>query len=54
MQQIGFIGVGVMGGPMAANLLEKGFRVLPCSWRDLDGVDALIKYFHFREKRKRR
>jgi 3-hydroxyisobutyrate dehydrogenase-like beta-hydroxyacid dehydrogenase len=27
MQQIGFVGVGVMGGPMAANLLEKGFRV---------------------------
>jgi len=24
--------------------LEKGFRVLPSSWRDLDGVDALIKY----------
>jgi 3-hydroxyisobutyrate dehydrogenase-like beta-hydroxyacid dehydrogenase len=27
MQRIGFVGLGMMGTPMAANLLEKGFRV---------------------------
>jgi len=27
-----------------AMFLEKGFRVLPCSWRKVSGVEALIKY----------
>ena len=27
MDKIGFIGLGVMGEPMAANLLRKGFEV---------------------------
>jgi 3-hydroxyisobutyrate dehydrogenase len=27
MQRIGFIGIGTMGGPMAANLVRKGFKV---------------------------
>ena len=27
MQPVGFIGLGLMGGPMAANLLKAGFEV---------------------------
>jgi 3-hydroxyisobutyrate dehydrogenase-like beta-hydroxyacid dehydrogenase len=40
MREIGFIGVGMMGGPMAANLLGKGFRVTALDVRS-DAVDAL-------------
>ncbi|MCS6780490.1 MAG: NAD(P)-binding domain-containing protein [Geminicoccaceae bacterium] len=29
-QRIGFVGLGAMGGPMAANLLRKGFAVRGC------------------------
>jgi 3-hydroxyisobutyrate dehydrogenase-like beta-hydroxyacid dehydrogenase len=32
-QTIGFIGLGDMGGPMAARLLEHGYRVLSCVHR---------------------
>jgi 3-hydroxyisobutyrate dehydrogenase-like beta-hydroxyacid dehydrogenase len=41
MQSIGFVGLGVMGGPMASNLLGNGFRV---TGQDLRGeaVDQLV------------
>jgi 3-hydroxyisobutyrate dehydrogenase-like beta-hydroxyacid dehydrogenase len=41
MQHIGFVGLGVMGGPMAANLLEKGFRVTVQDLRR-EAVDRLV------------
>jgi 3-hydroxyisobutyrate dehydrogenase-like beta-hydroxyacid dehydrogenase len=41
MQRIGFVGVGVMGGPMAANLLEKGFQVVAHDVRG-EAVDGLV------------
>jgi 2-hydroxy-3-oxopropionate reductase len=41
MQDIGFVGLGVMGGPMAANLLERGFRVTVEDVRS-DAVDVLV------------
>ena len=41
MQHIGFVGLGVMGGPMAANLLEKGFRVTAQDLRR-EAVDRLV------------
>ena len=28
MEKIGFIGLGAMGGPMAKNLVKKGFRLV--------------------------
>jgi len=40
MQYIGFVGLGVMGGPMAANLLAKGFRVMAQDVRR-EAVDQL-------------
>ena len=41
MKRIGFVGLGMMGGPMAANLLRGGFEVAVC---DLDRrrVEALV------------
>jgi 2-hydroxy-3-oxopropionate reductase len=39
-ETIGFIGLGVMGKPMARNLLKKGFAVVVCSRTRAD-VDAL-------------
>ena len=41
MQDIGFVGLGVMGAPMAANLLQKGFRVTAEDVRS-DAVDLLV------------
>jgi 3-hydroxyisobutyrate dehydrogenase-like beta-hydroxyacid dehydrogenase len=41
MQHIGFVGLGVMGGPMAANLLKAGFAVTACDLRR-DAVDRLV------------
>jgi 2-hydroxy-3-oxopropionate reductase len=41
MTTIGFIGLGIMGGPMAANLVKAGFDVLGYN-RSRDKVDALI------------
>jgi 3-hydroxyisobutyrate dehydrogenase-like beta-hydroxyacid dehydrogenase len=41
MQRIGFVGVGVMGGPMTANLLEKGFQVTAQDVRR-EAVDGLV------------
>jgi 2-hydroxy-3-oxopropionate reductase len=41
MTTIGFIGLGIMGGPMAANLVKAGFDVSGYN-RSRDKVDALI------------
>jgi 2-hydroxy-3-oxopropionate reductase len=41
MTTIGFIGLGIMGGPMAANLVKAGFDVIGHN-RSRDKVDALI------------
>ena len=41
MQSIGFVGLGMMGAPMAANLLEKGFRVTALDVRR-EAVDPLL------------
>jgi 3-hydroxyisobutyrate dehydrogenase-like beta-hydroxyacid dehydrogenase len=41
MQHIGFVGLGVMGWPMAANLLKAGFAVTACDLRR-DAVDRLV------------
>lgn len=39
-ETVGFIGLGVMGKPMARNLLKRGFRVVACS-RTRASVQAL-------------
>ncbi|MGL4243673.1 MAG: NAD(P)-binding domain-containing protein, partial [Beijerinckiaceae bacterium] len=41
MARVGFIGLGIMGGPMAANVLAKGH---PLTVHDLNGaaVQALV------------
>ena len=41
MRRIGFVGLGMMGAPMAANLLEKGFQVIALDVRS-DAVDPLV------------
>jgi 3-hydroxyisobutyrate dehydrogenase-like beta-hydroxyacid dehydrogenase len=41
MRDIGFVGLGVMGAPMATNLLEAGFRVTAEDVRS-DAVDLLV------------
>ena len=41
MRRIGFVGLGVMGGPMAANLVKAGFQVDACDVRR-EAVDALV------------
>jgi 2-hydroxy-3-oxopropionate reductase len=41
MTTIGFIGLGIMGGPIAANLVKAGFDVIGHN-RTRDKVDALI------------
>ncbi len=41
MTTVGFIGLGIMGGPMAANLVKAGFDVIGYN-RSRDKVDALI------------
>jgi 3-hydroxyisobutyrate dehydrogenase-like beta-hydroxyacid dehydrogenase len=41
MQRVGFIGLGVMGAPMAANLIDKGFRVIAQDLRR-EAVDRLV------------
>lgn len=38
---VGFVGLGAMGGPMAANLLRKGFRVQGCDVAR-PALDALV------------
>ena len=38
---IGFIGLGAMGEPMVANLLNAGFRVMGYVNRSRDGMDRL-------------
>ena len=40
-QTIGFIGLGDMGGPMAARLLEHGYRVLSCVHRRREAMEKL-------------
>jgi len=42
MRSIGFVGLGVMGGPMAANLLKAGFQVDACDVRR-EAVEVLVK-----------
>ena len=42
MERIGFIGLGIMGVPMVANLIEAGF--VPTVWnRSQPGVDACVE-----------
>jgi 3-hydroxyisobutyrate dehydrogenase-like beta-hydroxyacid dehydrogenase len=41
MRRIGFVGLGMMGAPMAANLLEKGFQVTAQDVRS-EAVDPLV------------
>jgi 3-hydroxyisobutyrate dehydrogenase len=41
MRSIGFIGLGNMGLPMAANLLKAGYRVLACDLRE-EAVQAAV------------
>jgi L-threonate 2-dehydrogenase len=41
-QRIGFIGLGAMGGGMAANLVRAGFVVAGCDRRQ-EPIDALVK-----------
>ncbi len=42
MERIGFIGLGIMGVPMVANLIEAGF--LPTVWnRSQPGIDACLE-----------
>ena len=40
-KQLGFIGLGKMGGPMAARLIDAGYRLTVCDVRQ-DLVDALV------------
>jgi 3-hydroxyisobutyrate dehydrogenase-like beta-hydroxyacid dehydrogenase len=40
-ETIGFIGLGDMGEPMAARLLDHGFRVLSCVHRRREAIEAL-------------
>ena len=40
-ERIGFIGLGIMGQPMVANLIRAGFR--PTVWnRSQPGIDACV------------
>ena len=41
---IGFIGLGAMGEPMVANLLNAGFRVVSYVNRSREGMDRLADY----------
>jgi 2-hydroxy-3-oxopropionate reductase len=42
MTTVGFIGLGIMGGPMAANLVKAGFEVVGYN-RSRGKVDALVE-----------
>ena len=42
MTRVGFIGLGIMGGPMAANLVRAGFEVTGCN-RSRAKVDRLVE-----------
>jgi 2-hydroxy-3-oxopropionate reductase len=42
MTGVGFIGLGIMGGPMAANLVRVGFDVVGCN-RSAGKVDRLVQ-----------
>jgi 2-hydroxy-3-oxopropionate reductase len=41
-QTIGFIGLGIMGGPMAENLIDAGYDVVGCN-RSPEPVDELVE-----------
>jgi 2-hydroxy-3-oxopropionate reductase len=43
MTTVGFIGLGLMGGPMAANLVDAGFDVVGYN-RSRAKVDALVAH----------
>ncbi|MBC3189544.1 2-hydroxy-3-oxopropionate reductase [Pseudonocardia sp. C8] len=43
MTSIGFIGLGIMGAPMAANLADAGYDVIGYN-RSPDKIDALVKH----------
>ncbi|MBT3532351.1 MAG: NAD(P)-dependent oxidoreductase [Rhodospirillaceae bacterium] len=40
---VGFIGLGDMGAPMAANLLAKGFGVVSCAHRRREAIEELAQ-----------
>ena len=40
---VGFIGLGTMGKPMAANLLKAGFPVVICAHRNQAPVQELAR-----------
>ena len=42
-QTVGFIGLGIMGGPMAANLIDAGYDVVGHN-RSPEPVDELVEY----------
>lgn len=42
MTTVGFIGLGIMGGPMAANLVKAGFEVVGCN-RSQPALDKLVE-----------
>lgn len=44
IMQIGFIGLGIMGKPMAKNLLKGGYTELLVCNRSQAAVDELISY----------
>lgn len=39
--QVGFVGLGTMGKPMAANLIKRGFQVTICAHRNRAPIDEL-------------
>ncbi|MBI4278080.1 MAG: NAD(P)-dependent oxidoreductase [Armatimonadetes bacterium] len=42
MKRIGFIGTGIMGQPMATNLLRKGFQVVAMAHRNRKPIEELM------------
>ena len=42
-EAIGFVGLGIMGGPMAKNLLDAGYDVIGCN-RSQEPVDEHVEY----------
>jgi 3-hydroxyacyl-CoA dehydrogenase len=43
MKKIGFIGLGIMGRPMAKNLLKKGYDLVVCDIRPEPGAQGRRK-----------
>ncbi|MBI2185363.1 MAG: NAD(P)-dependent oxidoreductase [Thaumarchaeota archaeon] len=41
MKQVGFIGLGIMGKPMAMNLIKKGFRLVVVGGRAVESVKEI-------------